>query len=370
MSALKSTALEQWHIEKGAKMVPFAGYNMPVQYPLGVLKEHLHTRQLAGLFDVSHMGQIIVTGEQCAKVLEEVFPADLENLEVGQQCYSLLLSDNGTVVDDLMICRRPEDFMLVVNAGCKDKDFDYLKKLIGDRVQLTLLSDQALLALQGPGAAAVLQQLGADIEGMFFMQGRQLTIAGIECWATRSGYTGEDGFEISVSNHQVASLAQSLMAEPAVEAIGLGARDSLRLEAGLCLYGHELNEQTTAIEANLVWAIHKSRRKDGQKAGGFMGSDVILSQIEQGVARQRVALISEGRAPIREGTQLFNVSGDVVGTVTSGGYGPSIEKPVLMAFVDKAFCALETELFAAVRKKKLPVSISKTPFVPNNYVRG
>lgn len=373
MSDLHYTELHQWHIEQGAKMVPFAGYDMPVQYPLGVLKEHLHTRHHAGLFDVSHMGQIQVQGEQAAVILESVFPADLQNLAVGEQCYSLLLNADGTVVDDLMICRRESDFMLVVNAGCKSKDFDYLQTLIGDKLSLTLLENFSLLALQGPRAAEVIIALGGNIDGFTFMQGRWLELANIKCWVTRSGYTGEDGFEISVANVNTLALANALLAQDAVQPVGLGARDSLRLEAGLCLYGHELNEQTTAIEASLTWAIHKSRRSAGPNTGGFPGAEIILEQLDKGVERKRVGLLSEGRAPIREGVKLFDSDGDTaveVGIVTSGGFGPSIEKPVMLAVVDNAKAVLGTELYAQVRKKRLPIKVSKTPFVANNYYRG
>ena len=279
MSDLKKTALEQWHIDKGAKMVPFAGYNMPVQYPLGVLKEHRHTRSAVGLFDVSHMGQIQVLGESMAEKLEQVFPADLVGLAEGKQCYSLLLNDDSGVIDDLMICRRENDFILVVNAGCKDNDFKVLQKLIGDQLELIKLDDRALLALQGPKAADVLISLGAEINDMVFMDGAWIEIGGIECWATRSGYTGEDGFELSVANDKTEQLAILLCEHDDVDPIGLGARDSLRLEAGLCLYGHELNEQTTPIEASLIWAIAKARRADGVRAGGFPGAAMLFDQM-------------------------------------------------------------------------------------------
>lgn len=351
-------------------MVPFAGYDMPVQYPMGVLKEHLHTRSDAGLFDVSHMGQIQVQGENLAVVLEAVFPADLQGLAIGEQCYSLLLNADGTVVDDLMICRRELDFMLVVNAGCKDKDFAYLQALIGDQCNLTLLDDRSLLALQGPKAAAVLQDLGADLTAMIFMQGRWLNIDGTECWATRSGYTGEDGFELSVANDNAVQLAEALLAHDSVASIGLGARDSLRLEAGLCLYGHELDETTTPIQASLIWAIHKSRRTGGQKAGGFVGAEVVLTQIAEGVADKRVGLISDGRAPIREGVKLYDANDNEIGIVTSGGFGPSLAKPVMIGFVENSLSVIDTELFAEVRKKRLSVRVCKLPFLVNNYVRG
>ena len=370
MSQINKTALHQWHLDQGAKMVPFAGYEMPVQYPLGVLKEHLHTRKLAGLFDVSHMGQIQIAGDNAAEILESIFPADLQNLAIGEQCYSLLLSEKGTVVDDLMICRRDKDFLLVVNAGCKQKDFLYLQSLLSDKLQLQMLDDRSLLALQGPSAAHVIESLGVPVADMTFMQGRWLAFDGIECWATRSGYTGEDGFELSVCNDKVEQLADLLLAHASVESIGLGARDSLRLEAGLCLYGHELNESTTPVEASLIWAIHKSRRAGGDREGGFVGADKVLQQIGEGVQFKRVGLLSEGKAPIRDGARLFDASNNEVGVVTSGGFGPSVGKPVMIARIDNALSALGTELFASVRKKQLPVTVTKLPFVVNNYYRG
>lgn len=370
MSDIKQTALHQWHVDLGAKMVPFAGYDMPVQYPLGVLNEHLHTRAKAGLFDVSHMGQIQVFGEDAAVILESVFPADLQNLAIGKQAYSLLLNADGGVVDDLMICRREMDFILVVNAGCKDNDFAYLQTLIGDKLTLTLLDDRSLLALQGPLAATVLASLGADVRNMVFMDGAWLEVDGIECWATRSGYTGEDGFELSVSSDKAQMLAEVLMEHADVEAIGLGARDSLRLEAGLCLYGHELDESVTPIEASLLWAINKNRRAGGDREGGFIGADRILQQVGEGTNKKRIALLAEGRAPIREGCVLFDEEDNEVGVVTSGGFAPSLGKPVLMGYVDVGSATVGTKLFAAVRKKKLPVIVSRTPFVPNNYFRG
>lgn len=370
MSEIKQTALYQWHIDLGAKMVPFAGYDMPVQYPLGVLNEHLHTRAKAGLFDVSHMGQIQVFGDNAASILEKVFPADLQNLAVGKQTYSLLLNEQGGVVDDLMICRREMDFMLVVNAGCKDADFAYLQQLVGDEVTLTLLDDRSLLALQGPLAASVLASFGADVKSMLFMDGAWLELDGIECWATRSGYTGEDGFELSVSNDKAELLASMLLAHTDVEAIGLGARDSLRLEAGLCLYGHELDEKVTPIEASLLWAINKNRRAGSVQAGQFVGADRVLQQISEGTDKKRVALVAEGKAPVREGCVLFDEFDNQVGRVTSGGFGPSVGRPILMAYVDINSASVGTRLFAAVRKKKLPVTVSRAPFVPNNYYRG
>jgi len=369
MSDLRFTALNEWHVAKGAKMVPFAGYSMPVQYPLGVLKEHQHSREFAGLFDVSHMGQIQVLGDNIPQVLESIFPANLIDLGIDKQCYSLLMNDEGGVIDDLMICRREIDFILVVNASCKEADFAYLQSKIGHLVELNMLDDRALLALQGPKAAQVLAHFGADIESMVFMDGAWIEVGGIECWATRSGYTGEDGFELSVPNDKAVKLADLLCSHADVQAIGLGARDSLRLEAGLCLYGHELNIYTTPIEANLQWAIAKERRVNGSRAGGFMGSTVILEQMQNGCDRKRIGLIGEGRAPVREGSRLFDENDKEIGEVCSGGYSPTLSMPIAMAFVEPSVIS-HTRLFAEVRGKKLPMLVAKMPFVPTRYFRG
>lgn len=369
MAELKYTPLAEWHKEKGAKMVPFAGYLMPVNYPLGVLKEHLHTRDAAGLFDVSHMGQIQILGdEDLPQLLEEIFPANLIELPVDRQCYSFLLNDEGGVIDDLMICRREYDFLLVVNAGCKLGDLARLQKLLEGRAEVNLIDDRALLALQGPKAAAVLTALGANVESMRFMDGAWIEIRGIECWATRSGYTGEDGFELSVAADKSVQLASLLCENPDVQPIGLGARDSLRLEAGLCLYGHELDTLTTPIEASLNWAIAKARRSDGYRPGGFMGAEVILLQMAEGCDKRRIGLVAEGKAPVREHTRLFTADGREVGVVTSGGFGPSLGKPVAIAYVDSDSLA-EERLFADVRDKRLPMLVSPMPFVPNRYCR-
>lgn len=369
MAELKETPLTQWHSEKGAKLVPFAGYNMPVQYPLGVLKEHQHTRAAAGLFDVSHMGQIQVLGDNLGEILEKIFPANLIDLPVGKQCYSFILNDEGGVIDDLMICRREYDFILVVNAGCKDDDFAWLQKKLGNKASLNMINDRALLALQGPKAAAVLSSLGAEIEHMVFMDGDWLEFQGIECWATRSGYTGEDGFELSVAADKAVQLANLLCEHDAVEPIGLGARDSLRLEAGLCLYGHELDQHTTPIEASLLWAIAKARRVGGERAGGFSGAEVILDQIATGTDKKRIGLVGEGKAPVREHTKLYDENDVEVGMVTSGGFGPSIGKPIAIAYVD-AESIDSTRLFAEVRGKKLAMIVQKMPFVPARPYRG
>lgn len=372
MTQLQKTILAEWHEKQGAKMVEFAGFYMPVQYPLGVLKEHLHTRNKAGLFDVSHMGQIEVSskdGADVAAILESVFPADLIGLEVGKQCYSLLLNDDGGVVDDLMICRRSDDFLLVVNAGCKDNDFAYLNELLSDKLNLVMREDKALLALQGPQSERVLNALGADVSAMTFMQGASIDVGRVHCWATRSGYTGEDGFELSVASNNAEDLANKLLSHKDVEAIGLGARDSLRLESGLCLYGHELSEDLSPIDASLNWAIAKVRRKGGSRAGGFIASDVILDQIELGSKKQRVGLVGEGKVPVREGAELFNNNDELLGFVSSGGYGPAIEKPVAMASVKRGSVAIGDTVFAQVRKKRVPMRVVKTPFIQQGYKR-
>lgn len=364
MTDLKVTALTQWHIEQGAKMVPFAGYNMPVQYPAGIKKEHLHTRENASVFDVSHMGQVSISGENVLAVLESVFPADLQNLEVNKQTYTFLLNEQGGIVDDLMICRRENDFLLVLNAGCKDKDLAYLTQLIGDKVTIQVLDELSLLALQGPKAAQVLAELGANVANLRFMQGAELTIADFTTWVTRSGYTGEDGFEIAIANEHAEALINALCANPHVLAAGLGARDSLRLEAGLCLYGNELNEETSPIQAGLTWAIAKIRREQG----GFIASERVLQQIEQGVAQKRVGLIAQGKAPIRDNTVLFSENDVELGVISSGSFSPSLNKPIAMAYVDKSV-AVGDVVFAEVRGKKLAMDVVKMPFVAHQYQR-
>lgn len=372
MASLEQTALCEWHQQQGAKMVEFAGFYMPVNYKLGVMQEHLHTRSSAGLFDVSHMGQIQVTTKDdtdIAQVLESVFPANLQDLAVGSQCYSLLLNDQGKVVDDVIIGRRENDFLIVVNAGCKYGDLDYLQQCIGDKLQLELLEGQALLALQGPKAEVVLADLGADLNDLIFMQGKAVTLDGVECWVTRSGYTGEDGFEISLPNSSVEQLANKLVADERVEPIGLGARDSLRLEAGLCLYGHELSLETTPIEASLSWAIAKARRAGEAREGGFIGADVVLEQMQQSASCKRVGLKSNGRAPVREGAELFNEQEQAIGNVTSGGFSPSLQAPIAMGFVNDLNLKAGDTVLAKVRNKMLPMTITALPFVPNQYKR-
>lgn len=368
---LKRTPLYNLHLELGGKMVPFAGYEMPVQYPLGVKKEHLHTRDKAGLFDVSHMGQLNLRGAGAAAALEALVPVDIIDLPEGKQRYALFTNAEGGILDDLMVTNYGDCLYLVVNAACKAQDIAHLQAHLGDGVSMELLDDRALVALQGPAAAAVMGRLAPQTADMVFMDSRRLTLLGADCFISRSGYTGEDGFEISIPAAQAETVVRELLAQDEVEPIGLGARDSLRLESGLCLYGHDLDATTTPVEASLIWAVSKARRADGERPGGFVGADVVLEQIaSKQVARKRVGLVGAGRAPVREGTELFDAEGNAVGTVTSGTFGPSAGAPVAMGYVAADCAALETELFAEVRGKRLPMRVSKMPFVPQRYYRG
>ncbi|KAA8705611.1 glycine cleavage system aminomethyltransferase GcvT [Pseudomonas proteolytica] len=368
---LLKTPLHALHLELGARMVPFAGYDMPVQYPLGVMKEHLHTREQAGLFDVSHMGQIRLTGANAAKALETLVPVDIIDLPVGMQRYAMFTNEQGGILDDLMVANLGNDeLFLVVNAACKDQDLAHLRQHIGEHCQIEpLFEERALLALQGPAAVKVLARLAPEVTKMTFMQFAPLRLLGVECYVSRSGYTGEDGFEISVPAANAESLARSLLAETEVAAIGLGARDSLRLEAGLCLYGHDMNSETTPIEASLLWAISKVRRADGARAGGFPGADRIFTQQQTGISRKRVGLLPQERTPVREGAEIVDDHGTVIGTVCSGGFGPSLGGPLAMGYLDTAFTALDSEVSALVRGKKVPLRVSKMPFVPQRYYR-
>ena len=369
-STSRRTALYQLHVDAGAKIVPFAGYDMPVSYPAGIMQEHQHTRSQAGLFDVSHMGQIAVKGDNAAALLETLMPVDIVGLAPGRQRYGLFTNEAGGVLDDLMvICKGENEYVLVVNAACKENDLAHLQKNLGSMLQITMLEDRSLLALQGPESDAVLTRLGADTAGMKFMDARELIVSGIKCFATRSGYTGEDGYELSIPTADAENLASNLLGDDAVEWVGLGARDSLRLEAGLSLYGHELNTDTTPIEAGLSWAISKSRRLGGDREGGFPGAQVILPQVPRNVDRILVPLLPQGRAPVREDVEIQDRSGNKIGTVTSGGYAPTLGKPVCLALVDVAHSAEDTELVAMVRNKALPVIVSKLPFVPHRYCR-
>ncbi|WP_275782710.1 glycine cleavage system aminomethyltransferase GcvT [Pararhizobium gei] len=375
-TSLKQTPLHALHVSLGARMVPFAGYDMPVQYPAGVLKEHLHTRSAAGLFDVSHMGQIILRPksgklEDAALALETLVPVDVLGLAPGRQRYGLFTHDAGGIRDDLMIANRGDHLFLVVNAACKQEDFAHLQAHLGEICDLTLLEDRALIALQGPRAVAVLAELWADIATMRFMDVAEAELHDVSCIISRSGYTGEDGFEISIPAAAAEDVARRLLEHPDVLPIGLGARDSLRLEAGLCLYGNDIDTGTTPVEASLEWAMQKVRRTGGDRAGGFPGARTILSQFAQGADRRRVGLKPDGKAPVRGGAALFaDAKGEQpAGIVTSGGFGPSADHPVAMGYVDTAYKDAGTSLFAEVRGKYLPVTVAALPFIIPTYKR-
>jgi len=368
--ALSRTPLYNLHVELGARMVPFAGYEMPVQYPTGVLKEHTHTRTQAGLFDVSHMGQVRLSGPEAAAALETLVPVDIIDLPLNMQRYALFTNEQGGILDDLMVSNGGDHLFVVVNAACKQQDIAHMRKHIGSRCKMEELSDRALLALQGPAAGAVMAQLAPDVAKLVFMQTTKVNLVGVECFVSRSGYTGEDGFEISVPNDKAEELARLLLAQPEVAPIGLGARDSLRLEAGLCLYGHDIDTTTTPVEASLAWALSKARRADGARPGGYPGADIILHQFAEGVTRKRVGLLVKDRMPVREGAELVDANGAVVGKITSGGFGPTVGGPVTMGYVTTAHAAAGTSLQAIVRGKPVPVEVVKTPFVPPRYYRG
>lgn len=368
---LLKTPLFDLHVELGAKMVPFAGYEMPVQYPLGVKKEHLQTRDQAGLFDVSHMGQIKLTGANAAAALEKLVPVDIIDLPAGKQRYALFTNEQGGIMDDLMVTNYGDWIYVVVNAACKKQDIAHMRANFGDDVAIEILDDRALVAIQGPTAAAAVARIQPAVSDMVFMDSRIMEIDGVECFVSRSGYTGEDGFEISIPAGQAERLCRLFLEQPEIEAIGLGARDSLRLESGLCLYGHDLNQTTTPIEGSLIWAISKVRRTDGERAGGFPGADKILEQIaEKNWETKRVGLVSSGKAPVREGTELVDADGNNIGIVTSGTLGPSTGVPVAMGYVTKAFAALDSEVFAVLRGKQVPMTVSRMPFVEQRYYRG
>jgi len=373
MTELLRTGLYDLHLSLDAKMVPFAGYEMPVQYPMGVLKEHLHTRTRAGLFDVSHMGQVILRPRVGMSALvaafEAMMPLDVAGLTPGRQRYGLFTNDAGGILDDLMFANRGDHLFVVVNAACKDADIAHMTSQLSAVAEVQPVTDRALIALQGPGAEAALSRHARGLPCLRFMDVAYVLTAFGTLWISRSGYTGEDGFEVSVPAENAVAMAQALLAEPEVAAIGLGARDSLRLEAGLCLYGHDIDEGTSPVEAGLAWAIQKSRRAGGARAGGFPGADRILRELAEGPERLRVGLRPDGRAPMREGTALFAPDSTPVGTVTSGGFGPSVEAPIAMGYVAKAFAAPGTALMGEVRGKLLPVTVTDLPFRPSTYQR-
>ncbi|MGB8815168.1 MAG: glycine cleavage system aminomethyltransferase GcvT [Paracoccaceae bacterium] len=365
--------LHDLHVELGGKMVPFAGYDMPVQYPAGVMKEHLHTRTQAGLFDVSHMGQVILrprgSYEATALAFESLMPVDVLGVKQGRQRYGMFTNETGGILDDLMFANRGDHIFVVVNAGCKVADIAHMTAHLSAACEVIPIVDRALLALQGPLAEAALARLVPGVAAMRFMDSAVLAWGAVDLWISRSGYTGEDGFEISVPQAQAEALARALLAMPEVDPIGLGARDSLRLEAGLCLYGHDIDTTTSPVEADLTWAIQKSRRAGGDRAGGFPGDIRILHELAEGPERKRVGLRPDGRAPMREGTALFAVDATPLGSVTSGGFGPSVEAPIAMGYVATAYAALGTPLTGEVRGKHLPVTVSALPFQPTTYKR-
>jgi glycine cleavage system T protein (aminomethyltransferase) len=367
---LLHTPLDALHRELGGRMVPFAGYDMPVQFPRGIIKEHLHTREAAGLFDVSHMGQLVIEGEGSTALLESLVPVDIQSLGEQRSTYALLTNDTGGVRDDLIITRWGEErFFLVVNAACKEEDIAYIESRLSGQA-LTVLAEQALMALQGPAARDVMRELFPAAADLVFMQGCAGTIEGVEVYITCSGYTGEDGFEISVAAADADAIARRLLEFTQVEPIGLGARDSLRLEAGLCLYGHELSAEITPVQAGLTWSISKERRADGARAGGFPGADIILQQIADKPSISRVGLKGEGKRPMREGQPVVNADGAQVGTVCSAGFGASAGGPIAMAYVEKEYAGPGTSLAISVRDKLVPASVVKMPFSPQRYFRG
>ncbi|XUY28096.1 glycine cleavage system aminomethyltransferase GcvT [Agrobacterium sp. rho-8.1] len=373
---LQVTPLHSLHLSLGARMVPFAGYDMPVQYPAGVMKEHLHTRTSAGLFDVSHMGQVIVRAksgkvEDAALALEKLVPVDILSLKEGRQRYGFFTDDNGGILDDLMITNRGDHLFIVVNAACKDADLAHMKAHLSDSCDITLLDDRALIALQGPRAEAVLAELWAGVSAMKFMDVREVPLHDVLCIVSRSGYSGEDGFEISIPADKAEEVAKALLEHPDCEAIGLGARDSLRLEAGLCLYGNDIDTTTSPVEASLEWAIQKARRTGGDREGGFPGADRILDELANGTTRRRVGLKPDGKAPVRGHAKLFaDAEGKTeIGKVTSGGFGPTVEGPVAMGYLPKEFATPGTAVFAEVRGKYLPVAVAALPFITPTYKR-
>jgi len=378
---LLNVPLNDLHVSLGARMVPFAGYSMPVQYPAGLMAEHKHTRSAAGLFDVSHMGQLRLVGPDAGAAFESLMPVDVIDLAVGKQRYGLLLNDEGGIIDDLMFVNRDYanggDIFVIVNGACKVGDIAHIKAKIGSRCEVIPMPERALLALQGPQAITVMQRLSPGIEKLVFMTGGQFEVAcgaqRVPCFITRSGYTGEDGFEISVHADDAQTLAQALLAQPEVKPVGLGARNSLRLEAGLCLYGNDIDTTTTPVEAGLNWALQKVRRADGARAGGFPGATKILSALAGpagAAARKRVGLMALERVPVRDHTELQDLNGQRIGEVTSGLLAPTIDQPIAMGYVPLEFAVLGTSINAIVRGKPVPMKVVAMPFVPTNYFRG
>jgi aminomethyltransferase len=371
-TALLQTPLNALHLELGARMVPFAGYSMPVQYPAGLMAEHHHTRNAAGLFDVSHMGQLTLSGPDAAAAFESLMPVDVIGLGVNKQRYGLLLTDEGGIIDDLMFVNRGADIFVIVNGACKHGDLAHIQARIGSRCIVTPQFDRALLALQGPQALTALARLLPGVETLVFMTGMAASWNGADLYVTRSGYTGEDGFEISLPAASADAFARALLAQPEVKPIGLGARNSLRLEAGLCLYGNDIDTMTTPVEAALNWALQKVRRTGGERAGGFPGAARVLAQLDgsETLTRRRVGLIALERVPVREHVELQSLDGAKIGEVTSGLLGPTADKPVAIGYVTPAHAAVGTRVNALVRGKAVPMEVAPMPFVPNRYFRG
>lgn len=370
---LLKTPLHALHAELGARMVPFAGYSMPVQYPAGLMAEHRHTREAAGLFDVSHMGQLLLRGADAAAAFETLMPVDVIGLAPGKQRYGLLLTDEGTIIDDLMFLNRGgHDIFVIVNGACKAADIAYMRERIGKRCEIVPMPDQGLLALQGPRAVDALARLVPGVKALVFMTGAAFDWQGTPLFITRSGYTGEDGFEISVPGDRAEALARALLAQPEVQPIGLGARNSLRLEAGLCLYGNDIDTTTTPVEAGLNWAMQKVRRSGGARAGGFAGADRVIGQLDGTIplTRVRVGLKALERVPVREHTALHGVDGAPLGEVTSGLLSPTLDVPIAMGYLPPSHSAIGTVVHAMVRGKPVPMQVSALPFVPNRYYRG
>ena len=372
---LQRTPLHALHLQLGARMVPFAGYHMPVQYPAGLMAEHHHTRTSASLFDVSHMGQLFLSGASLA--LESLMPVDVLGLAVGKQRYGLLLTDEGGTIDDLMFLRltapdHDDRIFMVVNGACKAGDIAHMQARIGTQCQIEPQNERALLALQGPKAVDALARLAPGVDSLVFMTGGSFSVAGLGCIVTRSGYTGEDGYEISVAAHDAPALARALLAQPEVQPAGLGARNSLRLEAGLCLYGNDMDTRATPVEASLAWAIPKVRRSGGARAGGFAGATTVLGQLEgtEPIRKKRVGLVALERIPVREHTELQDTSGQRVGEVTSGLLGPTVDMPVAMGYVSPEHAAVGNRVNAVVRGKAVPMQVVAMPFVAPRYFRG
>ena len=369
---LLKTPLFDLHVALGARMVPFAGYSMPVQYPDGLIAEHKHTRASASLFDVSHMGQLRLVGSDAAAAFETLMPVDVIGLGVGKQRYGLLLNDEGGIMDDLMFVNTGDDLFVIVNGACKAADIAHIQNRIGQRCRVKLMPDWALLALQGPQAVDALARLAPGVKKLVFMTGGAFDWNGVQLYATRSGYSGEDGFEISIHQDHADAFARELLKQPEVKPAGLGARNSLRLEAGLCLYGNDIDTTTTPVEAALNWAMQKVRRTGGERAGGFPGANTVLAQLDgsQPLQRKRVGLIAKERVPVREHTELQNAAGQKIGEVTSGLLGPTIDQPIAMGYVTPDFSANGAEVFAMVRGKQVPMVVAPMPFVATRYYRG